>query len=115
MDFYDRSGTAIAYCEDGEHIFDWGGRPSAFLYNDNIYSFSGKHMGWFLNGMVRDHSGNVALFTAEAQGGPAKPAKRAKPAKGAKNAKPAKGAKQAAPAKPAMSSSWSVKIWPALV
>ena len=49
IDFYSKSGRAIAYTEDGEHICTFSGRPIAYLDGDVVYSFSGQHIGWFEN------------------------------------------------------------------
>lgn len=107
LTFYNKEGSPIAYTEDGTHIFLFNGKPVAYFYEDSIYSFSGKHLGRFINGWVRDNKGHCVFFTEYATGGPAKPAKRVKPAKSAKQAKPAKSARQARPARPANSSNWS--------
>ncbi len=114
MELYDRHGAAIAYCDDGEHIFDWGGRPSAFFSDDRIYLYSGKIIGWIRNGWIYDLRGNALLFSENSSGGPVRPARRARPAKGARSARPAKGAKQAASARPAFQSRWSDASWSTL-
>ncbi len=109
MDFtlYDSKGRPTAYSEDGEHIFLFSGAAVAYLHGRSVYSYSGRHLGRFQAGWMRDNSGNCAFFTDDAaSGGPARPAKTAKPAKSAKTAKPAKMARSAA-GQPARQSAWS--------
>ncbi len=68
------------------------------ISDESIYSFSGHHLGWFLDGWVRDHNGNCVFFTQNAIGGPANPAKQARPARGARRLRPARGAREVRPA-----------------
>lgn len=82
MDFYDRAGRATVYTEDGESIYDWKGRPSAFISDDKVYRNSGKIIGWLRNGWIHDLSGRAVLFSDEATGGPARPARQARPVRG---------------------------------
>jgi hypothetical protein len=61
-------GKAAAYVavDDEMTIYTWGGKPVAYLKPDksgggfHIYGFNGKHLGWFLQGVVRDHDGDAA-------------------------------------------------------
>lgn len=107
IDFYDSSGSPVAYCEDREHIFLFSGEPVAFLDNNAVYSFSGEHLGWFEDGWIRDKSGHCVFFTSDATGGPVKPAKHVKPVKGVKHVKPVKGVKHVKSVKAVKSLSWS--------
>ena len=106
-DFYDKSGAPVAYCEDGEHIYMFSGQPVAFLNEDTVYSFSGKHIGWFEDGWIRDKFGHCVFFTDEATSGPVKPVKHVKPVKGVKHVKPVKGIKEVTSVKAVKSLSWS--------
>jgi hypothetical protein len=105
--FFDRSGRPVAYTTDGVYIYLFNGKPVAYVRNESVYSFPGKHLGWFLNGWIRDHSGACAFFTESATGGPVKPVKRTKPVKGVKGIKPIKGTRQIKPIKAIKSLSWS--------
>lgn len=105
--FYNKSGKATAYSDNGTDIYLYNGKPVAYFYDDCIYSFKGHHLGWFIDGWIRDHSGRCIFFTENSSGGPAKPARHAKPARSAKHAKPAKGARSVRPAKSAKSPTWS--------
>jgi hypothetical protein len=110
--FYDRTGRAVAYSSDGKHIFTFDGSPVAYLDRGSVYSYSGSHMGWFVDGWVRDDSGHCVFFTQTARGGPVKPVKAVKPVKGVKSVKPVKGVKQVRPVKPVNSLSWSDQSGP---
>ena len=107
LDFYDKSGTPIAYSDDGEHIYTFGGKPVGYFSSGSVYAFSGKHLGRFENGLLRDNKGNVALFSQEASEGPIKPIKQIKPIKGIKQIRPVKGIKQIKPIKPISTLGWS--------
>lgn len=54
-------------------IYDYSGRPVALLDGENIVSYSGKHLGWFHDGFVRDANGDAVGFTEGAHGGPITP------------------------------------------
>jgi hypothetical protein len=66
---FDSNGEARAYIDtddDDLTIYLWGGVPVAYLVPDDddfdIYGFNGKHLGWFEDGIVRDHEGYVLGF-----------------------------------------------------
>lgn len=107
LDFYDQHGAPVAYSDDGEHIYTFGGRPVGYISGESIYGYSGKHLGRFENGLIRDNNGNVALFSQECSGGPIKPIKQIKPIKGIKQIRPIKGIKQIKPIKPISTLGWS--------
>lgn len=77
------------------------------IYEDSIYSFNGRHLGFFENGQIWDHSGKVILFTPQATGGPIKPLRGLKPLKSLKALKPLKSLHCLKPLKPLKSLSWS--------
>lgn len=105
---YDRHGRAVAYFYE-RWIYLYSGQPVGYLHEESrsVYAFSGRHLGWFTHGWVRDHHGTAVYFTTAAEGGPARPARQARPARGARGARPARGARQARPARPARQSRWS--------
>ncbi|ORC57679.1 hypothetical protein BZK31_18540 [Pseudomonas floridensis] len=110
VSFYDRHGRAIAWYDDEQDspaIYMYSGRPVAWISEESIYAYSGVHLGWFVDGWIRDARGNAVCFTTDCSGGPARPARQARPATGARQARPARGARQARPPKPARTSSWS--------
>jgi len=105
--FYNRNGIPIAYTEDGEHIFLFSGEPVAYLYGESVFSFTGKHLGWFREGWIRDNFGECVFFTENTQGGPAKPMKCMKPMKSMKLMKSMKAMKEMRPMRPMNKLSWS--------
>ncbi len=79
---YDAGGRAIAYCEDGRHLYAFDGSPLAYLDGDSVYAFHGEHLGWWDHGWVRDHHGACVLFTEGADVlGPSRPSLQASPVK----------------------------------
>jgi hypothetical protein len=62
---FDGSGSASAYVavQDELTIYLWSGEPVAYLERDSaggfrIYGFNGKHLGWVVDGLVRNHDGD---------------------------------------------------------
>lgn len=82
-------------------------RAAGFLSNGALYNYGGQHLGWLVEGWVRDQAGRCVFFMDDSTGGPARPARTARPARGARQARPARGARQAAPAMPARVVAWS--------
>ena len=107
LTFYDANGNPSAYTDDGEHIHLFSGEPVAYLSGDSVYSFSGKHLGRFEDGWVRDNGGASVFFTDNARGGVLKPLKALKPLKGLKQLRPLKGLKELKPLSPLKTLSWS--------
>lgn len=107
LDFYDRSGRPYAYSEDGETIYTFSGVPIAYIDDDSIYGFNGRHLGHFQSGAVYDQHGNTLIFTDEASGGPMKPMRQMKPMKSMKQMLPMKAMKQMKPMRPMFSLGWS--------
>jgi len=68
ISLYDSQGNAVAYIDTGDEntIYLWGGKPVAYLYAVNgtvhVYGFNGKHLGWYVDGIIRDHSGDAVGF-----------------------------------------------------
>lgn len=108
MIFYSSTGKAVAYCDDGEHIFLYSGEPVAYFYSNAVYGYNGKVYGWFEKGWVRDLNGSYVFFTEDANGsGPIKPIKNICPIKGIKGIKPIKSIRQIKPIKPINQIRWS--------
>src|SRR5712691_954357 len=64
ISLFDPSGKATAYIAEELTIYLWSGKPVAYLSEDaaggfHIYGFNGKHLGWFIGGVVRDHKGKA--------------------------------------------------------
>lgn len=108
MVFYDNHGRPTAYTEDDEHIYLFTGEPVAYLHTDAVYSYSGKQLGWFRDGWIRDLNGNCVFFTENTTGsGPLKPLKQLKPLKSLKRLKPLKALRELKRLRPLNRLSWS--------
>lgn len=107
QDFYDRSGTPIAYTDDDVHLFTFSGCPVGYFQGESLYSYAGQHLGRIANGLIRDNRGQVVFFSSNATGGPMKPMRQLKPLKGLKQLKPLKNLRQLQPLRPLLDSSWS--------
>ncbi|MBD8239493.1 4-fold beta flower protein [Pseudomonas fluorescens] len=107
QDFYDRSGTPIAYTEDGVHVFTFSGQPVGYFHDESLYSYVGKHLGRIANGLIRDNRGQVVFFSSDAVGGPMKPMRQLTPLKGLKRLMPLKSMRQLPPMRPMLANSWS--------
>jgi hypothetical protein len=105
--FYNRNGRPIAYTENSTDIFLYSGELVAYLDRDSVYSFSGKHLGWFVDGWILDHDGNHVFFSDIATGGPSRPAKQASPGKAVRRGRPIKGTKEPKPPYPERKPAWS--------
>jgi len=111
--FYDAQGDPVAYTEDMKTIYLFSGEPVAYLVDSSVYSFSGKHLGRFENGWIRDNYGNCVFFTDEAQeGGPTKPPPCTKPAKDLKHIRPLKESRARQSLAVSKTSSWSKRSGP---
>jgi hypothetical protein len=62
---FNSKGKAAAYIvTDDLTIYLWSGKPVAYLKSDtakdfHVYGFNGKHLGWLVQGIVRDHDGRA--------------------------------------------------------
>lgn len=110
LNFYDCDGNLYAYTEDETTIYTFEGTPVAYIDIEDIYAFTGAHLGFFEDGHFWDHNGDVLLFTDNTRFGlgPLKPKKSLKPLKALKTRKPLKGIKEAKPSKPLKSRHWSM-------
>ncbi|MBN8876791.1 MAG: hypothetical protein J0I32_04540 [Sphingobacteriales bacterium] len=72
VSLFDKGGNAVAYISTNDEwtIYLWEGKPVAYIINDgktlHVYGFNGKHIGWYLSGIIRDHEGNVVGFKKDA-------------------------------------------------
>jgi hypothetical protein len=103
--FFDKSGTPCAYVdiEDEQTIYLWGGEPVAYLEDDSIYGFNGKHLGWFTQGIIWDHEGYAVGFIE----GTIQMFTKFEPYKSYKRFKPFKSFKEFSPFKPFFTDRWS--------
>ena len=106
ISLFNSKGSAVAYVDtddDDLTIYLWSGKPVAYISNDNIYGFNGKHLGWWVKGIIRDHDGDAVGATKDATN----IYTEYEPYKGYKEYKPYKSYKEYAPYKPYWSTSWS--------
>lgn len=102
---YNTQGWTVAYIayDDENTIYMWDGKPVAYLDGEDIYGFNGKHLGWYQDGILRDHNGNIAGFNKNA----ASVTLAFEPFKAFKEFKPFMSFKEVAPFKPFYHSSAS--------
>lgn len=72
LSLFNGAGKAVAYIalSDDLTIYLWSGKPVAYLEKDDsggyhVYGFNGKHLGWFVKGIVHDHQGNPSCAVKE--------------------------------------------------
>jgi len=113
MLLYDAGGHAIAYCEDGEHLYAFSGVPLGYVEGDSVYAFHGEHLGWWDRGWVRDHQGAWVFFTEAADTeGLTLPVRRAPPSKSARQPVRPRAYPLPRPARAADVSAWSSRSGP---
>lgn len=104
---FNSSGEATAYIAEDLTVYLWSGKPVAYLSEAkagfHIYGFNGKHLGWFVDGVARDHQGKAVGAVAEAFTIPL----TFKSYKGYRQFKPLKAFKEIAPHKPMFTDKWS--------
>jgi hypothetical protein len=54
--FYDNSGHPVAYLspENDNSIYIWDGHAVAYIIDELIYGWRGRHIGWFVKGVLYD-------------------------------------------------------------
>ena len=63
---YNKNGDAVAYISDDykNTIYLWEGRPVAYLHDDRlIYGINGRHLGWMIDEIIFNDSGERIGFT----------------------------------------------------
>ena len=107
--FYDKNGKAVAYTVD-DNIFLFNGKPVAYIannFNNPVYTFSGRQLGWVDNGWIIDLSGCYAFFTNESIGGPNKPLRQLTPIRSVRQLLPIKNLRSIQKIKPIKKMLWS--------
>ncbi len=61
--FYDPNGKFAAYCGDFRNLYDQFGRYIGYFLNDLLYNLSGEAIGYVKEKVVFDHSGRKLFFT----------------------------------------------------
>lgn len=105
ISLFNSEGKPVAYVADDDDltIYLWDGKPVCYISGDNLYGFNGNHLGWWVNGIIRNHEGNAVGATKGSIG----MYTQYEPYKGYKEYKPYKQYKEYAPYKPYWSSNWS--------
>ena len=111
ISLFNSDGDAVAYIDVNDEdstIYLWNGTPVAYLSAEsnyyNIYGFNGNHLGWYVDGIIRDHNGDAVGFKKGAVSGVYT---NYESYKSYKKYKPYKSYKSYAPYKPYFSSSFS--------
>jgi hypothetical protein len=100
----------ISFSQDNPTIYIWSGEPVAYLTSSlgdyfNIYGFNGKHLGWYLDGDVRSHEGNIVCGVHRVVRAVSSP--KPEPLKSNKQPAPPKSPKEPAPMRPLFRRQWS--------
>ena len=109
VSLFDADGRATAYVaiDDELTLYLWSGQPVVYLDRGSsgwfdVYGFNGRHLGWFVNGIVWDHDGKATCATEERL-----QTTKFEPFKSFKQFKPFKSFKEYAPFRPTLVQSWS--------
>jgi hypothetical protein len=102
---YAASGKPVAYVADDDDstIYLWSGKPVAYLRSEDVYGINGKHLGWFVKGLIYNHDGDIVGAVRSRL----KALPQISPIKSIKEIKPIKGIREIKPLKPLFSLSWS--------
>ena len=103
--FFDSHARPAALLDvtDDATFYLASGEAVAYVVEDSIVGFNGRHLGWLRNGLVFDRSGDIVAAPATAFREPVvMPASRARAAE-----KPAKNPIEQPPPRPAFGTSWS--------
>ena len=105
ISLFNSNGEAVAYIavDDDFTIYLWDGEPVAYLDDDDVYGFNGKHLGWFSESMIIDHNGESPCVLKNRYPGYT----QYESYKGYKSYKPYKSYQQYAPYKPYTSNRFS--------
>lgn len=108
VSLFDGSGKPVAYIavDDEMTIYLWGGKPVAYLDRDtsggyHVYGFNGKHLGWFVRGVIWGQDGKASCAVKEVLASTTHES-----FKSYKQYKPYKSYKQYAPYRPYFSNSF---------
>jgi hypothetical protein len=105
---YDSSGQVYAWVHESGRIYGLNGANLAFITGHSLYSWRGRHIGWWQYGHIRDSKGYLALFTSGATNlGVARPLRAMRPMRPMRAMAPMKPTLQMKPMKPMTKRGWS--------
>ena len=108
IEFWDRHGQPVAYVDDdGESVYLWNGTPCGWISDSGVYAYSGRFLGSFDDGWVRDLRGSCVFFADDSVGGPVRPVRQVRPVRGVRGVRPVRGVRQVKPVRPVSSLGWS--------
>lgn len=103
---YNQHGKPVAYiAEDGETVYSWDGRALAYIWEDKVFGWNGRQLGWYDNGTIFDIFGMRSGFIRKKSPIPT----QTEPMKPVKGMKPVKTPRQTAVSKPVLIYGYSVK------
>ena len=105
--FYNKIGSPTAYTEDNCHIFLFNGETVAYIHKDSVYSYSGKHIGFYKDGWIRDNNGKCVFFKKNAKNGPSRAIQDIGPIKSPKAKIPIKNPRENKPKNLEIKQYWS--------
>ena len=103
--FFDSGARPAARLDalDDATFYLWSGEAVAYVVEDSIFGFNGKHLGWLRNGLVYDRAGDIVAAPSTAFREPlVVPASHTGTAQ-----KPVKKPTEEPPDRPAFGGSWS--------
>ena len=102
---YSASGKPVAYIADDDDstIYVWSGKPVAYLRSEDVYGFNGKHLGWYVKGLIYNPDGEIVGATRSRFKGPV----QISPIKSIKEIKPIKSIREIRPIRPIFGLVWS--------
>src|ERR1700730_5066761 len=106
---YDRLGRPVLCLFSNGRFVDFRGNSIGFLVRDNAYDYNGFHRGWYEDGILRDHRGNVSGFGERVGATPHSllPLKQLKPLPALTKLEPLRPLPSLPPLKPLYRLSWS--------
>lgn len=63
---YDKHGQPTAYiATDKETIYLWNGKAAAYIQDDKVFGFNGRHLGWTKTGVFYTQAGERIGFRSD--------------------------------------------------
>jgi hypothetical protein len=103
---YGPRGNVVAWF-NVDHFVALGGATVGWLYDDAVHSLRGNHVGYFTDGLFRDHAGRVVAFVDGATGGPVRPVRHVRPVQPVRHVRPVRPVRGVRQVRGVWSASWS--------